>query len=121
MLCEETYARLGLVPASIEKDFWVCLTLRELFRLPGWEGQLTFKGGTSLSKGWRLISRFSEDLDVVIDRAFLGFGEDTLSRSRRDKLRDVCSQNVQEVLLPAFTRRFKFSAGRNGLEFVCSR
>lgn len=106
-LCEEAYVRLGLVPASIEKDFWVCMTLQELFRLPGWEGQLTFKGGTSLSKGWRIISRFSEDIDVVIDRAFLGFGEETLSRSRRDKLRDACSLNVQEGLLPALTQRLR--------------
>jgi len=107
VLCEEAYVRLGLVPASIEKDFWVCWTLRELFRLPDWEGHLTFKGGTSLSKGWRIISRFSEDIDVVIDRAFLGFAEETLSRSRRDKLRDACRLNVQEVLLPALTQRLR--------------
>jgi predicted nucleotidyltransferase component of viral defense system len=74
LLCEEAQARLGLAPASIEKDYWVCWTLRELFSLPVWGEQLTFKGGTSLSKGWKLISRYSEDIDVVIDRGFLGFG-----------------------------------------------
>jgi len=47
---EEAGNRLGLPRTSIEKDFWVCWTLRELFRLPGWGGHLTFKGGTSLSK-----------------------------------------------------------------------
>lgn len=106
-LYEEAYARVGLIPASIEKDYWVCLTLQVLFALPGWEGQLTFKGGTSLSKGWQIISRFSEDIDVVIDRKFLGFGEEDLSRSRRDKLRDACSLNVQQVLLPALTQRLR--------------
>jgi len=47
---EEGRQRLGLAPASIEKDFWVCWTLRELFNLPEWGERLTFKGGTSLSK-----------------------------------------------------------------------
>ncbi|MEI7833859.1 MAG: nucleotidyl transferase AbiEii/AbiGii toxin family protein [bacterium] len=109
ILCEESYERLGLVPSSIEKDIWVCWVLRELFSLPKWQGQLTFKGGTSLSKGWQLISRFSEDIDVVIDRAFLGFSEESLSRSRRDKLRDACRQNVQEELLPALIQRVSTS------------
>lgn len=63
----------GLDAGSIEKDFWVCWILRELFSLPTLGGHLTFKGGTSLSKGWKLIERFSEDVDVVIDRNFLGF------------------------------------------------
>src|SRR5208283_2629612 len=67
-------AAMRLPSASIEKDFWVCLTLRELFRMPEWGGHLTFKGGTSLSKCWKLIERFSEDIDIVIDRDFLGFG-----------------------------------------------
>jgi hypothetical protein len=104
MFCEEAHARLGLAPASIEKDFWVCWTLRALFRLPAWDGHLTFKGGTSLSKGWGLIARFSEDIDVVIDRAFLGFGEEVLSRSRRDRLRDACRLNVQYAMLPALAQ-----------------
>ena len=71
--CEQAAARLGLPAASIEKDFWVCWTLRILFGLPEWGSHLTFKGGTSLSKGWQLIERFSEDIDVVIDRDALGF------------------------------------------------
>ena len=51
-------------PATIEKDFWVCWTLKKLFNLPEWGSHLTFKGGTSLSKGWALIERFSEDIDI---------------------------------------------------------
>ncbi len=73
--CEQAGQLLGLDSASIEKDLWVCWTLRELFALPDIGPHLTFKGGTSLSKGWKLIERLSEDIDVVIDRAFLGFGE----------------------------------------------
>ena len=48
---EQGFVRLNLAAPSIEKDFWACWTLRELFRLPVWGEQLTFKGGTSLSKG----------------------------------------------------------------------
>ena len=73
-LCEEAGRVLGLSAGSVEKDFWVCWTLRTLFELPVSGPHLTFKGGTSLSKGWKLIQRFSEDIDIVIDRNFLGFG-----------------------------------------------
>jgi len=61
LLCEEGQQRLGLTPASIEKDFWVCWTLWELFGLPQWGEHLTFKGGTSLSKGWRLTPAGEEE------------------------------------------------------------
>ena len=72
-ICAVVAGELGLNPASVEKDFWVCWTLRELFSLQGIGRHLTFKGGTSLAKGWKLIERFSEDIDVVIDREALGF------------------------------------------------
>ena len=105
LLFEEGQQRLGLVPASIEKDFWVCLTLRELFNLPVWGEQLTFKGGTSLSKGWQLISRFSEDIDVVINREFLDFGGENLSNNRLKKLLKECSRRILDELQPALARR----------------
>ncbi len=76
VVCEQAQDTLGLPPATIEKDFWVCWTLKKLFDLPEWGSQLTFKGGTSLSKGWALIERFSEDIDIVINRDALGFGGD---------------------------------------------
>lgn len=107
IICEEGQQRLGLVPASIEKDYWVCWVLRELFRLPVWGEMLTFKGGTSLSKGWQLISRFSEDIDIVIDRDFLGFGGETLSSNRQGKLRDACSKRIQTELQPALEQRVR--------------
>jgi predicted nucleotidyltransferase component of viral defense system len=49
--------QMGLVNSSVEKDFWVSWTLQKLFTLPEWGAHLTFKGGTSLSKGWKLIER----------------------------------------------------------------
>src|ERR1700720_521656 len=90
LLCEQARAELGLPAESIEKDFWVCWTLRELFTLAEWGQRLTFKGGTSLSKGWKLIERFSEDIDVVIDREFLGFGAEHLGSKQMSKLQKVC-------------------------------
>jgi hypothetical protein len=59
---------MGLQAFSVEKDFWVCWTLRELFTMPRIGEHLTFKGGTSLSKAWKLIRRFSEDIDLVVDK-----------------------------------------------------
>ena len=71
---EQTAARMRLSPQIVEKDFWVCWTLKELFGLPDIGGTLIFKGGTSLSKIYRMIERFSEDIDVSLDRGSLGFG-----------------------------------------------
>jgi len=105
LLCVEAGNALGLAPASVEKDFWACWTLRELFGLPGWGEQLWFKGGTSLSKGWKLIDRFSEDLDVVINREFLGFGGETLSKNRQKKLVKACSARIHKELMPALRER----------------
>ena len=64
-------AALGLTPLAVEKDFWSCRTLRRLFAPPA---GLVFKGGTSLSKVYRAVERFSEDLDLTFDRASIGFG-----------------------------------------------
>lgn len=105
---------LGLSPASIEKDFWICWTLRELFGLPDWGSQLVFKGGTSLSKAWKLIERFSEDIDVVINREHLGFGGDAApekatSNKQRDRrleeLKTTCRKHIRESIKPVLTAR----------------
>jgi hypothetical protein len=107
---EQAAARLGLPAVSVEKDFWVCWTLRFLFSLPDWAAHLTFKGGTSLSKGWHLIERFSEDIDVVIDREVLGFGgvdgpEQAPSKRQRknrlEALKTTCEDRIRVQILPA--------------------
>jgi hypothetical protein len=56
--------RLGISPTAIEKDYWVSEVLRVLGH--GFEGDFIFKGGTSLSKGYRVVERFSEDIDVLV-------------------------------------------------------
>lgn len=75
-LFHNTAARMGLSDAIIEKDFWVCLTLDYLFHRSPWRHMITFKGGTSLSKGYHLIKRFSEDIDLILDWRVLGYGRD---------------------------------------------
>ena len=62
----------GLPPSSIEKDWWVTQVLKAIFALP-YAKELSFKGGTSLSKAWEIIDRFSEDIDIAISREYLGF------------------------------------------------
>jgi hypothetical protein len=95
----------------VEKDFWVCWTLKELFRLPAIGEHLIFKGGTSLSKVFKVIDRFSEDIDVSIDRSILGFGgtnEPEAGASNKEKqrriegLKGACQQKIARELLPAF-------------------
>lgn len=66
-LFAETAARKGMTPAIVEKDFWVCWTLGRLFAHPALSRLLMFKGGTSLSKVFNLIERFSEDIDLILD------------------------------------------------------
>jgi hypothetical protein len=65
---EEAATRRDLTPVIIEKDFWVCWTLRRLTTTPELKDHITFKGGTSLSKAYGIIQRFSEDIDLTIRR-----------------------------------------------------
>jgi len=66
-LFRNTADKMGLNDAIVEKDFWVCFTLDYLFHRCPWKETITFKGGTSLSKAFNLISRFSEDIDLILD------------------------------------------------------
>ena len=75
----------GMKPFAVEKDWWVSRTLEIIFQMEIAK-HLVFKGGTSLSKAWNLINRFSEDIDLAIDKDFFGFtGE--LGKNQRDKLK----------------------------------
>ncbi len=81
----------------IEKDWWVTAVLRAMFSLP-YANHLSFKGGTSLSKCWHLVDRFSEDIDIAIDREYLGFSG-TLSKTQiSDKLRRAACTFVRETM-----------------------
>ena len=82
---EQIAEKTGMSAFAVEKDWWVVQTLRIIFEM-GVGSHLVFKGGTSLSKSWGLIERFSEDVDLAIDRSFLGF-EGELSKSKITALR----------------------------------
>lgn len=77
--------RIGLPAQAIEKDLWVTTILQIVFTLP-FADKLIFKGGTSLSKVGKHISRFSEDIDLAIDRSQFGL-EGDLTKKQIKKLR----------------------------------
>ena len=120
LACLQVEDQMRLQAASVEKDFWVCWTLRELVRLPSIGEHLTFKGGTSLSKAWKLIERFSEDIDLVVDKQLLGFAgiaspdhaSSKKQRKRRlERLVEACRVWVQEQLQPAFAAQLNDRLG----------
>lgn len=101
--------RLQLDPVIVEKDFWVSWLLGLLFAEPGLAPHLVFKGGTSLSKVFGVIDRFSEDIDLCLVPAFVGADAaafDALdSRVKRDaamlEMQRLCLQKTESVLMPA--------------------
>jgi hypothetical protein len=111
-------SRLGSA-TIIEKDFWVCWTLQRIFSSPTLPGPL-FKGGTSLSKVYKVIERFSEDVDIVLDRHALGFTGDqdppniagTNKRNRKlDQLAGKCSEIVQGTVHEELKNSFRSVLG----------
>ena len=100
---DQVAAKEGLPTVAVEKDFWVTLVLQSVFDLK-WSDQLVFKGGTSLSKGWNLIKRFSEDIDLAIDRKAFGYSG-KLGSNRRTKLRKAIRTFVKDELVPALRQK----------------
>ncbi|RTL75875.1 MAG: nucleotidyl transferase AbiEii/AbiGii toxin family protein [Bradyrhizobiaceae bacterium] len=111
---DTTAARLGTTSQNIEKDFWVCWTLDALFHgLPKASPRLLFKGGTSLSKGFGLINRFSEDVDITVFRddidapatvAELEALSGKKRKARLDAIRDACQAYIAGPMREALTR-----------------
>lgn len=93
---EQVSLRLGIDdPKAIEKDIWVTGVLQAIYTL-SYADKLVFKGGSSLSKIWNLILRFSEDIDLAIDRSVFGL-EGDLTKKQLKKLRKVSSLFVKDV------------------------
>jgi hypothetical protein len=103
-----TANRIGTAEQNIEKDFWVCWTLDALFNdLAAGGPRLLFKGGTSLSKGYGLIERFSEDIDITVFREDIGQPAtveelEGLSGKKRtarlDAIRSACQEYIRGPL-----------------------
>jgi len=107
-IIQETAARRGLLPVMVEKDFWVSWTLAVLFAHPKFGSQLVFKGGTSLSKVFGVIGRFSEDIDLSVSPEFLGISEEFVEQAdsrnqratRMQELETACIERVREHFVP---------------------
>ena len=90
-LFQEAASGRGMNPAVMEKDFWVSWVLGNLFRDVELKDHLIFKGGTTLSKIFGVIDRFSEDIDLILDWQLIGFGPDG-----RDPLEVFASATQQD-------------------------
>ena len=112
ILFQNTAEKMNLHPAIIEKDFWVVMLLEYLFHICPWKHAFTFKGGTSLSKGYQLINRFSEDIDLILDWRVLGYGEnepwEERSKSKQEQFNKEANQKAEvflrEQLLPVLQK-----------------
>jgi len=112
LIIRETAARRNLLPVMVEKDFWVSWTLAVLFGHPEFGDQLVFKGGTSLSKVFRAIERFSEDIDLSVSPGFVGISEESVERAesrnkrteRMQELEAACIERVRDRFVPELER-----------------
>jgi len=112
LIIRETAARRGLNAVMVEKDFWVSWTLAVLFAHPQYSSQLVFKGGTSLSKVFDVIRRFSEDIDLSVSPVFVGVEEQYLEQAnsktktnkRMKELEDACIESARERFVPELER-----------------
>lgn len=115
ILFRNTSQKLGLNEAIVEKDFWVCIMLDYLFHRCKWKSSFTFKGGTSLSKCYGLINRFSEDIDLILDWRVLGYGMNEPWEARSNTKQDHFNKEANTraevwlagVLLPSLKEDWK--------------
>ena len=119
VLFANTAEKKGMHPAIIEKDFWVCFLLELLFHQSEYAKYLSLKGGTSLSKGYQVIQRFSEDIDIIIDWTLLGYTKDEpwLERSNTKQnqfnkaMGAKTEQFLKDVIMPSFASLVKKHVG----------
>lgn len=109
----ETADRKGYSEAIVEKDFWVCWVLKQLFSTDAFSKRLLFKGGTSLSKVFHAINRFSEDIDLAVDYVALGFTGDRdprqegISKSKQSGILDDMMTECRKYIAGDFLRVFR--------------
>jgi nucleotidyltransferase AbiEii toxin of type IV toxin-antitoxin system len=116
----EVAARRNISAVMVEKDFWVSWTLAVLFSHSDFCNQLVFKGGTSLSKVFGVIERFSEDIDLSVSPEFVGIDEQWVeeaeSRTKRsdrmEQLEAACTKTVRERIAPELERIAEDALGK---------
>ena len=98
--------KIGVNEVILEKDYWVCFILNYLFSKCKWKDAFSFKGGTSLSKCFGLIQRFSEDIDLILDWRVIGyrFDEPWLERTntKQDKFNKESNHKTEDFLKNEF-------------------
>lgn len=105
----------GMSAFAVEKDWWVSRTLEIIFKMDIAK-HLVFKGGTSLSKAWKLINRFSEDIDLAIDKEFFEGYQGDISKSKITKLRKEAGIYTTGTFFKRLQEEFKIN-GFSELEF----
>ncbi len=110
----ETAASIGLPDAAVEKDWWLVLALELVFDT-SIAPYTVFKGGTSLSKAYGLIDRLSEDIDLAMDKKFLGFDQEDkeMTGSQVKKLRERSFQFISENYFPELSKKFAHAGFEN--------
>ncbi|MEX0999543.1 MAG: nucleotidyl transferase AbiEii/AbiGii toxin family protein [Thermodesulfobacteriota bacterium] len=113
-LFSETAAKTGIVPSAIEKDFWLCWVLMIIFEHPDLSKILKLKGGTSLSKCYNLIDRFSEDIDLILDWTVLTKEDPNVprkSKTKQDEFNKLIDQlaikYIKDDLLPIIQEKIE--------------
>src|SRR3989338_7862519 len=118
-----TAANRSISPELVEKDFWVCWILKQLFSLEDSGAHLTFKGGTSLSKCYNAIQRFSEDIDIAIERKYLEHGKSiepsvevshTENQRRIEELLAAAQKAIHNKIFPQLRQKMSGILGDNG-------
>ena len=120
-LFHNTAAKMGMTDAIIEKDFWVCYMLDYLFHRCAWKDNIAFKGGTSLSKAYGLIERFSEDIDLILDWRVLGYGINEPWEERSNTKQDIFNKEantraevfLRDTFLPSVVADLTAELGEN--------
>jgi len=99
---QNTAEKMNVNEVTIEKDYWVCFILNYLFNDCEYKDAFIFKGGTSLSKCFSLINRFSEDVDLILDWTVLGYERDepwmVRSNTKQDKFNKESNLNTEQFL-----------------------
>lgn len=108
-IIKNTAEKMNVQETIIEKDYWVCFVLNYLFHKCKWKNAFTFKGGTSLSKGFELIKRFSEDIDLILDWRLLGYEKEepweNRSKNKQDKFNKESNKKAEAFLKEEFVKQ----------------
>lgn len=109
--------KLSMHPAIIEKDFWICFILDYLFNESKFKSSFTFKGGTSLSKSYNVISRMSEDIDIILNWEILGVPKKEPFEIRSKRQQEIYNRKINELTIK-FIETELYEDIKTGLKYI---